>query len=139
MLDSYLSELMKLKVRASAPMTKFLAPRGQECEVSGTPRSLHPSFDCASASNDLFALLDTYEDAPHVKIRLEMPNVFYTLLFPQDGDFEGIIRECKRLTLGGVDTIGYLDETGEQLELRGDMDLGVLLRTYPGEILFKPM
>ncbi|KAL3893960.1 MAG: hypothetical protein SGCHY_005542 [Lobulomycetales sp.] len=129
-LDVYLDKVLKLRtrIRESKPVIKFLTPRGNDVETAN---------DVAFGDSEtLFELIDGYEMGNIVKVSLIASNLRISFNFSQKGTFDELMAEL--YNRAGVRCVGYLDETKQLTELRDDVDLHVLLTTYPGAIEFHP-
>ncbi|KAJ3040369.1 bud emergence protein 1 [Rhizophlyctis rosea] len=131
-LDIYLNELLSLPhpISDSFILTRFFMPRKGDIE---TPTSV--VFD---PSTTLMDLISDYKDQDHssVKIKLSLGEEMVAWKVDDGISYVELLEEVEDKIGAQVEGLAYKDEIGELIELKGNRDLGLLIRTNPQKLIF---
>ncbi|KAJ3213379.1 bud emergence protein 1 [Clydaea vesicula] len=130
-LDVYIQELMSLRknIKESAPMKRFLMPKQHDVETS-----LEVEFD---QSVTLMDLISGYGESSDVKITLALTNgELINWECPDTVSYNELMYACEDHLGVAIPGLGYMDETSTLLELHGDDDLQLLVKTNTDKLVF---
>ncbi|KAJ3266385.1 bud emergence protein 1 [Borealophlyctis nickersoniae] len=129
-LDIYLHELLQLPrpVEDSFPMKRFFMVRKGDIE---TPINI--KFD---VSTTLMDLISDYNENAMVKVKLSLGDEMVAWRVPETVTYDELLDDVEAKIGMHVQGLAYKDETGALIELKGDRDLGLLVRTNAQKLIF---